>query len=194
MQIPVDPNTQALIFDLDGTLADTMPAHRAAWVKVANHFGAPMTERMVEEWSGMASYKIVARLNQQFNLTLDPKEVSKKKAAFFFEFQGEGIKPIKPIYEIAQRYKDKLPMGIGTGSRKANAERILSSLGIRDWFQSLVSADDVEYHKPSPETFLKCAKELAINPTYCQVFEDADFGVQAGKSAGMIVTDIRDYM
>ena len=194
MHIPIDPKAQALIFDLDGTLADTMPAHRAAWVKAANHFDAPMTEQMVIEWSGMASYKIVALLNKRFSLTLDPKEVSRKKAEFFFEFQGDSIQPIKPIFEIAKKYRNQLPMGIGTGSRRPNAERILDGLGIREWFGALVSADDVTHHKPSPDTFLKCAKELDVSPAYCQVFEDADFGIQAGNAAGMIVMDIRPYI
>ena len=194
MEIPVSPKAKALIFDLDGTLADTMPAHKSAWVKAANFFEAPMTEQMVEAWSGMASYKIVARLNDQFGLSLNPMEVSKKKAEFFFELQGSGVSPIQPIYDIAHAYRNRLPMGIGTGSRRPNAERILQSLGIRDWFQSLVSADDVTDHKPSPDTFLLCAKELKVAPSDCQVFEDADFGVQAGAAAGMIVTDIRHYL
>jgi len=194
MKIPVDPKAKALIFDLDGTLADTMPAHRKAWVKAANHFGAPMTEEMVQEWAGMASYKIVNMLNEKFQLSLDPKEVSTKKAEFFFNIQGEGVYPIPEVFQVAESHRYKLPLGIGTGSRRPNALRILDSLGIRNWFQSIVSADDVENHKPAPDTYLKCAEELEIEPEYCMVFEDADFGVQAGKDAGMMVIDIRDYL
>lgn len=194
MKILVDPKVKALIFDLDGTLADTMPTHMTAWVKAANHFHAPLTEQMVQEWAGMPSFKIVARLNELFKLTLDPMEVSKKKAEFFFEIQGEGVNPIKPIYEIAEKYKDTLPMGIGTGSRKENAEKILGGMGIRDWFKSVVTADDVENHKPEPETYLKCAAELGVAPKDCVVFEDADFGILAAKAAGMAVVDVRDYL
>jgi len=194
MTIPVNPKAKALIFDLDGTLADTMPAHRTAWVKAAKYFGAPMTEQMVIEWSGMASYKIVSQLNTQFNLALDPKEVSRKKAEYFFEQQGNAVEPIEPVYQIAKTYRDKLPMAVGTGSRRPNAERILRSMGILDWFGAIVSADDVDKHKPEPDTFLSCADQLKVDPAYCQVFEDADFGVQAAISAGMIVTDIRHYI
>ncbi len=194
MIIFINPKAKALIFDLDGTLADTMPAHMAAWVKTSKFFGAPMTEEMVKAWAGMASYKMVAKLNDRFGLSLDPKEVSEVKSKFFFEFQGASIKPIEPIYKIAEKYKDQLLMGVGTGSRRPNAERILDEMGIRNWFGSLVSADDVEHHKPAPDTFLKCAKELGVSPTECQVFEDADFGIQAATSAGMMVTDVRNYV
>ena len=194
MQITIPSTTQALIFDLDGTLADTMPAHMKAWVRAANHFNAPMTEQLVQDWAGMASYKIVGMLNNKFGLSLDPKEVSEKKAELFFEIQGSGVKPIQPVYDIAEKYKDILPMGIGTGSRTPNAEKILDGLGIRSWFKSLVSADDVENHKPAPDTYLKCAEELGIAPKYCLVFEDADFGVDAAKSAGMEVIDIRNFI
>lgn len=194
MEIPINSNTRALIFDLDGTLANTMPAHIAAWTKAANHFGAPMTEEMVQKWAGMASLKIVNLLNEQFKLDLNPKEVSEKKAEFFFQIQGDGVEPIQEIYDIAKKYKDQMPMGIGTGSRRPNAEKILKALGIRDWFSSVVTANDVDNHKPAPDTYLKCAKELNIEPMYCQVFEDADFGVRAAKSAGMHVIDIRDYI
>ncbi|MEM6643414.1 MAG: beta-phosphoglucomutase family hydrolase [Bacteroidota bacterium] len=194
MLIPIYPSSKALIFDLDGTLADTMPAHRAAWVKTAAFFGAEMTEEMVQAWAGMASYKIAGMLSEKFNLALVPEEVSKKKAEYFFELQGSGVDPVAPLCDLAKANFGKLPMGVGTGSRRANAEKILSSLGIREIFDSLVTADDVINHKPSPDTFLKCANQLGIAPADCQVFEDADFGVRAAKSAGMKVVDIRNYL
>lgn len=194
MTIPIYPNIKALIFDLDGTLADTMPAHKQAWVKAGEYFKVPISPNQVQAWAGMASYKIVGMMNEQYGLSLDAIQVSQKKAEFFYEIQGSSVQPIKPIYKIAEKYKDQLPIGIGTGSRKPNAENILKSLGIRDWFQSVITADDVENHKPAPDTYLKCAEELGIDPKFCQVFEDADFGVRSAKSAGMAVVDVRDYL
>ena len=194
MTIPINKNAKALIFDLDGTLADTMPAHKQAWVRAGEYFNVPLTSEMVQSWAGMASYKIVGMINEQFGLSLEALEVSQKKAAYFHEIQGESVAPIEPIYSIAEKYKDILLMGIGTGSRKANAEKILNGLGIRNWFQSVITADDVEHHKPAPDTYLKCADELRIAPEYCQVFEDADFGVRSAIAAGMHVVDIREHI
>ena len=63
-----------------------------------------------------------------------------------------------------------------------------------DVFDAIVSADDVENHKPEPHTFLKCASLMNVAPEYCQVFEDGDLGIEAAKTGGMMVTDIRPFI
>jgi HAD superfamily hydrolase (TIGR01509 family) len=82
-------------------------------------------------------------------------------------------------------------MAVGTGSEHSLAKALLEELGVYHLFDALVGADDVQRHKPQPDTFLRCAELMGIAPERCVVFEDADFGVQAAKAAGMDVVDVR---
>ncbi len=82
-------------------------------------------------------------------------------------------------------------MAIGTGSEHSMADTLLNQLGVRELFTAVVGADDVERHKPEPDTFLRCAALMGVDPTRCVVFEDADFGIQAAKATGMDVVDVR---
>ena len=85
-------------------------------------------------------------------------------------------------------------MSVGTGASRKSACLQLSALGIKDYFDFIVSADDVEKHKPEPDTFLKCAHLMNVNPRFCQVFEDGDLGIEAANKAEMIITDVRPYI
>ena len=85
------------------------------------------------------------------------------------------------------------PVSAGTGGYRKVATRILKSIGILDRFDILVAADDVERHKPHPDTFLKCAEQMGVDPADCLVFEDAELGFQAARRAGMQLIDVRPY-
>jgi beta-phosphoglucomutase-like phosphatase (HAD superfamily) len=102
----------------------------------------------------------------------------------------DTVQPL-PLIEVVKAYHGRRPMAVGTGSTHGLAERLLRHLGLRDYFTALVGADDVQRHKPFPDTFLRCATLIKVAPAHCVVFEDADFGVQAAVSAGMAVVDVR---
>ncbi|MDU4092480.1 MAG: HAD-IA family hydrolase, partial [Pantoea sp.] len=83
------------------------------------------------------------------------------------------------------------PMAVGTGSEHAMADALLQHLNLRHYFDVIVGADDVTRHKPEPDTFLRCAALMGVDPEKCVVFEDADFGLQAAQAAGMAAVDVR---
>jgi HAD superfamily hydrolase (TIGR01509 family) len=85
-------------------------------------------------------------------------------------------------------------MAAGTGSPRDNALLTIKAAGLENFFPVLVTYEDVEHPKPAPDTFLKCAEALKVDPEFCQVFEDGDPGIQAALKAGMIVTDIRPFL
>ena len=93
--------------------------------------------------------------------------------------------------DVVKAYHGRRPMAVGTGSEHSMAEALLTQLGVRELFAAVVGADDVQRHKPEPETFLRCAELMGVAPARCVVFEDADFGIQAAKAAGMAVVDVR---
>lgn len=193
--ISIPPDVKALIFDLDGTLADTMPIHIGAWKVAGQAFDVAITDEMILQRTGMPTVKVVSELNEAFGWNLVPAAVKAEKDKAYQPLKKEiGVHPIKPIFELAQQYKGTLPMAVGTGSTRKNAMDTLTALAIVDWFGAIITASDVENHKPHPQTYLRCAELLGIAPGDCLVFEDGDYGIQAGVAAGMRVIDVRPYL
>ncbi|HPS58721.1 MAG TPA: HAD-IA family hydrolase [Spirochaetota bacterium] len=193
MQLDIDPRAKGLIFDLDGTLADSMPIHFKAWKQTALEHGFVYTDELFFGLAGIPTHKIVPVVNERLGLKLDPVLFSRRKEELFLEYLEE-VGPIKPVADIVYKYHGRLPMSVGTGGKRYIAEITLKMMGFDKYISIIVSADDVEHHKPWPDTFLKCAELMGIEPRYCQVFEDGEMGLLAAERAGMIVTDIRPFV
>ena len=101
------------------------------------------------------------------------------------------VKLIEPIAAIARTHVGQLPMAIATGGRAKYIRPLLERLGVADWFQAIVTSDDVKNHKPAPDTFLKAAALLGVPPEDCRAFEDTDLGMEAIRAAGMDAVDVR---
>ena len=192
-KLSVDPRAKALIFDLDGTLVDSMPLHYEAWKDVCAIKGLSFSEEEFYSLAGVPTDRISEILNERHGTDFEPKAVSNLKEETYLK-KIDKLQPIKPVFELAKKYHGKLPMAIGTGSPGRHSWEAVRTLGLDKYFDILVSKNDVKEGKPNPETFLKCAKAMDISPEYCQVFEDGDPGLQAAKTAGMIATDIREYI
>lgn len=102
----------------------------------------------------------------------------------------DTVKPL-PLIDVVKHYRGRSPMAVGTGSTHGMADRLLTHLGLHDYFDAIVGADDVIQHKPFPDTFLRCAALISVAPEHCIVFEDADYGIEAAKRANMAVVDVR---
>ncbi len=188
----IHPDARALVFDLDGTLADTMKYHVIAWIRTGIHYNKPITEEMINQLNGTPTLQVVVELNRMYGWHLDPKEVKAYKDNEYQKIlKAIGrIQAIPEIYEVAKEARDKYPMCIGTGSTRPNAIRALRDMGVEDWFEAVITADDIEHPKPHPDTFLRCAEIMGVEPSDCQVFEDGPMGLLAAERAGMIVTNV----
>ena len=190
----ITPGVKALIFDLDGTLADTMPWHYQAWQKACLRFGIEMDTAFLQAHTGAPGWKIaeeVIAVNGKTGI-VSPEEIMSVKLEEFFAIQ-HTVTPIEPVIALVQKYHGKLPMSVGTGGHREAVEKTLEIVGIREYFDIIVTANDVTHHKPHPETFLKCAELMGVDPAVCEVFEDGDLGIEAAWRAGMIATDVRTW-
>ncbi len=177
-------NYQGLIFDMDGTLLDTMPAHLEAWSKTAQHFQFPFSKQWLHSLGGMPSAKIVAQINKLHDLKLVPELVAQFKMAAFSSIENSG-EVISCTHEVVERFYGKKKLAVGTGSQRQSALVLLEKSGLLSRFDAVVTASDVGNHKPNPDTFLRAASLLKLEPKQCVVFEDTHLGKQAAHAGGM---------
>lgn len=175
---------KALIFDMDGTLVDSMPLHLAAWQQTAQEFGFVCDKEWLYAHGGVPSRKIAALIARQQQVTLDAEIVARCKTAHYVAMIEQAT-PFPAMVALVQQAAARLPMAIGTGSMHANAERILRQSGLGLYIHTVVAADDVQGHKPAPDTFLLAAERLGIAAADCLVFEDTEIGRLAAQAAGM---------
>jgi beta-phosphoglucomutase family hydrolase len=194
MQYDIKPGIKGLIFDLDGTLADTMPYHFKGWQLACKKFGAEIDTAFLRKHTGSPGWLIAAEIIKkcELNGNVSIEEIVEEKLISFKEDQPK-VKPISPVVEIVKKYFGRLPMAVGTGGHREAVERTLEVTGLRKYFDIIITANDVANFKPHPETFLKCAELMHVAPEFIEVFEDGDLGIEAAKSAGMTATDVRSW-
>ncbi|PIE83531.1 MAG: hypothetical protein CSA09_01385 [Candidatus Contendobacter odensis] len=186
----VPDGIQGLIFDCDGTLADTLPLHYAAWQEAFAAVNQQCPVEFLLEHNGKPTDLIVDLYNKKFGTTIDTQQLTIDKERRTYA-QLHRAQPIEAVIVLVRRYHGRLPMAVVSGSNRDNVERTLHAIGVFDLFTTILTADDGLPPKPAPDLFLEAAQRLGVKPQYCQVFEDADAGLEAARCAGMLPTDVR---
>lgn len=186
----VPAEVKGLVFDCDGTVADTMPLHYKAWVAALREHDHDFPEALFYEMAGVPTVRIIEILNERHGYTLPVLEAADRKENLYVELLPQVL-PIEPVVTLVKKYADKLPMAVATGGTRAIVVQTLSSLELMKHFQAIVTADDVKHGKPAPDIFLESARRLNVPAPSCYAFEDAELGLKAALAAGMTAVDIR---
>ena len=182
----------ALLFDCDGTLADTMPAHYRAWLEVTAEHGLAFDENRFYGLGGRPTRDILATLAGEAGVALDlDGGVRRKEAAFLAQL--DRVVAIEPVVDVVRRSRGRVPLAVVTGGHRAVCLRILDHVGLAAAFDTLVASEDTARHKPEPEPFLEAARRLGARPERCVVWEDSDLGIEAARRAGMEWIDVRGF-
>jgi len=191
-QLEINPAARALIFDLDGTLADTMPVHFQAYKNILREYGIEFTPGLFATLAGVPAVGTIIRLNEMFGTRMDPEKVGHFKESEYEKIMHK-MKPVEPVVSLVKKYYGKMPMAVGTGGYRRLAWKTMEILGLDAYFDILVSTEDVARPKPFPDTFLRCAELMSVDPVCCEVFEDGDLGIQAARAGGMMATLVTPY-
>lgn len=179
------------IFDLDGTLVDTMPLHYRAWDAAMRRVGltAPLDEELFYALGGVPTRRVAELIGAHYGLKVDVEAVFHDKEALFLELQKDATL-IEPVVEIARRVALTHPVSVASGGPRDIVRRMLELSGLASLFQGkewerVVTPEDVAHGKPAPDLFLLAAKRMGVPPEKCLVFEDAEPGMRAAEAAGM---------
>ena len=181
-------NARAFIFDLNGTMIDDMKFHTEAWFKLLNdELGMKLGWDEVKEHMYGKNSEVLDRIfgRDHFN-TQEVERISAEKENRYREAFLPHLNLIAGLDEFLQKASNAgIRIAIGSAAIPENIDFVLDNLNIRKFFNVIVSAEDVHTSKPDPETFLKAASQLNIDPSSCIVFEDAPKGVDAAARANM---------
>jgi beta-phosphoglucomutase family hydrolase len=179
-----------LIFDCDGTLADTMPLHWRAWSMITQRYGLHFPEDRFYALGGVPARDILKLLAQEQGRSLDHIAIAHEKEESYLATLPQ-IEPIHAVVEIAKANHGKIPMAVASGGTQKIICDVLGHLKIRHLFTAIVTSDMVKNQKPAPDIFLEAARRIGVAPKFCRAYEDTDLGLTAIRAAGMEAVDVR---
>jgi HAD superfamily hydrolase (TIGR01509 family) len=178
------------LFDLDGTLIDSMPVHLKAWAQVLQRAGMrePLDPDYFYSLGGVPTLESAVIFREHYGLTFDEHQLVEDKERLYLDLLGE-VREIEPVASFARRVAATHPVAVVTGGGPEIALPALDATGLRSLFRVVITPMDVApgRGKPAPDMFLLAAERLGVPPAECLVFEDAAPGVEAARAAGMRV-------
>jgi beta-phosphoglucomutase len=184
----VTGDADAVIFDMDGVLLDSGAHHRDAWRALLADLGVEPAPDFWRRTIGRPAEEAVAHL---LDRPVDPDEAAAlawRKRAHYTRLAARGMLPVPgaPAF-VASLAEAGVPRAVATSASRRDVGTLLARIGVRRFFDVVVTADDVRWGKPDPEVYLRAAAGLGLPPRRCLVFEDSVVGVHAARSAGMRV-------
>ncbi|HZQ46005.1 MAG TPA: HAD-IA family hydrolase [Verrucomicrobiae bacterium] len=184
---------RGIIFDCDGTLADTMPLHWRAWQAITKKHNLHFPEDRFYSLGGVPSRDILKMLGEEQRVALDHHLVAHEKEAEYLPLIAQ-VEPINTVVGVAREHFGKIPLAVASGGTHSIIEQVLQHLGIRHLFAAVVTSEDVVNQKPAPDIFLEAARRIGVAPQFCCAYEDTDLGIKAIHAAGMEAIDVRHLL
>jgi beta-phosphoglucomutase family hydrolase len=182
---------KGLIFDCDGTLADTMPLHWHAWQIITQRHNLHFPEDRFYAFGGVPTRDILKHLAKEQGRSLDYIAIAHEKEEAYLPLIAKA-EPIHAVVEIVKANRSKIPMAVASGGSQKIIGMVLDRLKIRHFFDAIVTNEMVKNQKPAPDIFLEAARRIGVQPKFCRAYEDTDLGLQAIRAAGMEAVDVRE--
>lgn len=181
---------KGIIFDCDGTLANTMPLHWRAWQMITQRHNLHFPEDRFYSLGGVPSRDILKMLAEEQGRSLDHIAVAHEKEELYLPLMAQ-VEPIHAVVEIARAHHGKIPLAVASGGTEKIICSVLEHLKIRHLFDAVVTSEMVRHQKPAPDIFLEAARRIGVDPKFCRGYEDTDLGMTAIRAAGMDAVDVR---
>lgn len=185
---------KAVIFDMDGVIFDTEKVYLDIWIEVFEKYGYKMTKELYVNVMGTGRKNVIKTFLENFGDDLPiEKMYEEKDNQLFYIIENQGIPLKEGVKELFSMLKEKdYKIALATSAKKERVEKQIKDKWLKESFDAIVCGDDVEKGKPSPDIFLKAAKEIDVEPENCFVVEDSPAGIKAAFSGGMKGIHVED--
>ncbi len=184
---------KAVIFDLDGSLVDSMWMWRDIDIEYLGKFGIPLPENLQREIEGMSFSETAVYFKEHFNIPDSIEQMKEDWNRMAWDKYLHEVPLKEGVADFLSGCRDRgILLGIATSNSRELVENIADVHGFHNTFQCIMTGCDVAHGKPFPDIYLAVAEQLSVKPENCLVFEDIIPGIQAGKSAGMRVCAVDD--
>lgn len=183
---------KALIFDCDGTLADTFPAHYRVFRTLFTPKGIDFPAAFYAARLGLSRNKLLEAFHLETEAEFDVAAIAENNTALFVD-NIEAVKAIAPIEALVRHYHGQMKLGVASGGQTAIVTATLKAIGLYPLFDTVVTFEDTGIGKPAPDIYLKACENLKVAPADAHAYEDTDEGLEAAHAAGLSVSDIRPF-
>ena len=185
---------KAVIFDMDGVIFDTEKVYLDIWIEVFEKYGYKMTKELYVNVMGTGRKNVIKTFLENFGDDLPiEKMYEEKDNQLFYRIENQGIPLKEGVKELFSMLKEKnYKIALATSAKRERVEKQIKDKWLKESFDAIVCGDDVEKGKPSPDIFLKAAKEIDVEPENCFVVEDSPAGIKAAFSGGMKGIHVED--
>jgi len=184
---------KGIIFDCDGTLADTMPLHWRAWQAIARRHRLKFPVGRFYALGGVPTRDILKMLSREQGVPIDHVAVALEKENEYLPLIAQ-VEPVNAVVRVARHHHGTIPLAVASGGTKKIIRQVLEHLGILQLFDAVVTSEDVSRQKPAPDIFLEAARRMGVPPEHCRAYEDTDLGLEAIRAAGMEAVDVRELL
>ena len=187
---------EAIVYDVDGTMVNSEPLHVSAWDEALKASGkelSHLSDNFIKTMAGKKPIVIAAGMVEELQLLISAEKLLELKSSLFLEKARTSLEEMPGAVESIRRFKDAgYKLAIGTSLDRELLDIILKSLNVSDFFNVIVTGDQIKNGKPHPETYLTVSKKLELAPDKLVVFEDAQSGIQSAKAAGTLCIAIEN--
>lgn len=192
--VPMDPpeGTQALLFDCDGTLVDTLSLYRVCWHQVFGRHGFDMSDEWFAQYVGHDVHSFVAAAFPAADEEQCAAIIEEGMAMFMAS--THLLEPLEHVVEVARAHHGRIPMAVVSSGLGHAVRESLDAVGITGLFDVVLTLDDVEEGKPAPDGYLRAIELLGVDPGRCVAYEDSATGMASARAAGIpTVVDVRRH-
>ncbi|SEB88129.1 HAD family hydrolase [Terriglobus roseus] len=191
---PLPEGFRGLIFDCDGTLVETLPAHVQALKDALEPFGLRPTIEWARSKYGQTPATVLLALDNEVGRIPVPHREVLRTWAMNYGRNLHLLEQITPVCDIARQWRGRVPMAVASNGQRSNVEATLHAVGLLSLFDAVAAIEDVKEGKPAPDLFLAAARKIGVSPEDCVVFEDSEEGMEAAARAGMRAVRVPMYV